>query len=89
MSDSKMDDIEKHTPPVVGEYAYYLTPLDDRCGSAYRQQKSKKARWIVTVNKENKDHQVFCSWSSNIPNLSVPFLTGHGTIISIDTHFYD
>ena len=73
----------------MGEYAYYVTPNSERNNTEFIEINSKEPRWIVTTNKGYKNVRVFCSWSSNIINLSEPFLTGHGQIICINTGWYD
>jgi hypothetical protein len=80
-----MDYIEKHYPPVVGEYAYYMTPMSQRQHN-YNQytQSSNELRWIVTVNNDSKIQSVLCHWSSNVLQESIPFQTCNGIIVSVD-----
>ena len=79
-----MDSIEKHYPPVIGEYAYYVTPIDHRGKNADNNFYHDELRWIVTINNNNKKQSVLCHWSSNTIQSSIPFQTCNGIIISVD-----
>ena len=53
-----------HTPPVVGEYAYYYS-------------KSESNYWLVITEK---DAQVACHYSVKVKLPSKPFVTCNGII---------
>ena len=86
-----MSEIKKNIPPVVGEYAYYETPTNERMAYSYKELDilhSDNTRWFVTVNKDGSEDNVLCCWSSSVVAAPRRFVTYHGIIISVDSCLY-